>query len=88
MGPVLELAIAVTAAILAFGYSRGFVRRRLRFVNAIRNPVVPVVAAIGAAILVVPFTILPLIGTLTAGMFGLGIGLGTASGVKALRSGE
>jgi len=81
-------AIALTGAVFAFGFARGFVRRRLRFVDAIRSPVVPVLAAVGTAIVALPLTILPLITGFTAAMLGLGAGLGTASGVKALRSGD
>ena len=46
----LTLAIAVISAILAFGYARSFVRRRLRFVNAVQNPVAPIIVAVVAAL--------------------------------------
>lgn len=89
---VLALTVTVGSGILAFGFARGFVRRRLRFVDAIRSPVAPVLAAVGAAILVMPLTMLPLIGAVvtgvTAAVVGLGAGLGTRSGVKALQRGD
>ena len=89
---ILALTVTVGSGILAFGFARGFVRRRLRFVDAIRSPVAPVLAAVGAAILVMPLTILPLIGAvvtgLTAAVVGLGAGLGTRSGIKALQRGD
>jgi hypothetical protein len=88
----LALTVTVGSGILAFGFARGFVRRRLRFVDAIRSPVAPVLAAVGAAILVMPLTMLPLIGAVvtgvTAAVVGLGAGLGTRSGVKALQRGD
>jgi hypothetical protein len=88
----LAFTVAVGGGILAFGFARGFVRRRLRFVDAVRSPIVPVIAAVGAALLVMPFTMLPLVKILvtgvTAAVIGLGAGLGTRSGVKALQSGE
>jgi hypothetical protein len=47
---------------------------------------------VGAAILVMPLTMLPLIGAVvtgvTAAVVGLGAGLGTRSGVKALQRGD
>ena len=89
---ILALTVTVGSGILAFGFARGFVRRRLRFVDAIRSPVAPVLAAVGAAILVMPLTMLPLIGVVvtgvTAAVVGLGAGLGTRSGVKALQRGD
>ena len=89
---ILALTVTVGSGILAFGFARGFVRRRLRFVDAIRSPAAPVLAAVGAAILVMPLTMLPLIGAVvtgvTAAVVGLGAGLGTRSGVKALQRGD
>jgi hypothetical protein len=89
---ILALTVTVGSGILAFGFARGFVRRRLRFVDAIRSPVAPVLAAVGAAILVMPLTMLPLVGVVvtgvTAAVVGLGAGLGTRSGVKALQRGD
>ena len=88
------VAIVVTAAagIFSFGFARGFVRRRLRFVDAVRSPVVPVLAAVVAGLLVLPLTIIPLVNLLvsgvTAAVVGVGAGLGTRSGVKALQRGD
>ncbi len=88
------VAIIVTAAagIFSFGFARGFVRRRLRFVDAVRSPVVPVLAAVVAGLLVMPFTVIPLVNLLvsgvTAAVVGVGAGLGTRSGVKALQRGD
>ena len=88
----LAFTVAVGGGVLAFGFARGFVRRRLRFVDAVRSPLVPVLAAVGAALLVMPFTMLPLVKILvtgvTAAVIGLGAGLGTRSGVKALQRGS
>ena len=95
IGPIVAAAaftVAVGGGILAFGFARGFVRRRLRFVDAVRSPIVPVLAAVGAALLVMPLTLLPLVKILvtgvTAALVGLGAGLGTRSGVKALQRGQ
>ncbi|HEV8196213.1 MAG TPA: hypothetical protein VGP87_06210 [Gemmatimonadales bacterium] len=91
VGTILNLAalaVTATAGIFAFGFARGFVRRRLRFVDAVRSPGVPVLAAVVAGLLVLPLTLLPLVTGLTAAVVGIGAGLGTRSGVKALQRGD
>lgn len=88
MFQVISLAIALAAAVVSFGFARGFVRRRLRFVDAVRSPLAPVIAGGIAALIAFPLTILPLITGFTAAVVGIGAGLGTASGIKALRSGD
>jgi hypothetical protein len=82
------LLITVAAGIFSFGFARGFVRRRLRFVDAVRSPGIPILAAVVAALVVMPLTLLPLVSGLTAAVVGLGAGLGTRSGVKALQRGD
>lgn len=91
LGDLLGLVgfvLAATAGIMSFGFARGFVRRRLRFVDAVRSPGIPVLAAVVAGLLVLPLTLLPLVTGLTAAAVGLGAGLGTRSGVKALQRGD
>lgn len=89
---IIQVAVAIAAGVFTFGLTRGFVRRRLRFVDAVRSPLVPLLVGLGALLLAMPFTALPLVNYLVtglaAGMVGLGAGLGTASGVKALKRGE
>jgi len=83
------LILAATGGVFAFGFARGFVRRRLRFVDSVRSPVVPVLAAVGGALIVMPFAaVLPLVTGLTAALVGAGTGLGTRSGIKALERGD
>lgn len=88
MFEIFSLALALTAGVFSFGFARGFVRRRLRFVDAARSPLAPIIAGVGAAIIAWPFTLLPLITGFTAALVGLGAGFGTASGVKALKRGD
>jgi hypothetical protein len=91
LGDLLGLAavvIAGTAGVMSFGFMRGFVRRRLRFVDTVRSPGVPVLVAVVAGALMLPLTLLPLVTGLTAAAVGLGAGLGTRSGVKALQRGD
>lgn len=82
---VLAILIAVTGGVLAFGFARGFIRRRLRFVNAARSPLVPWVAGGLGLLLAAPFTFLPLVSGATVAAVGLGAGLGAKSGAVALR---
>lgn len=82
------IAIMVMGGVLAFGFARGFVRRRLRFVDAARSPLTPFVAGGIGLLVAAPFTLLPLITGATVAVVGLGAGLGAKSGVSAIRRGD
>jgi hypothetical protein len=82
------LAIALAGGVLSFGFARGFIRRRLRFVDAVYSPLTPWVAGGSALLVAAPLTLLPLITGFTAATMALGAWLGARSGVKALRRGE
>ena len=82
---MLQIIITLVAGGLGFFLARNFVRRRLRFVDAVHSPVAPFVAGTVAAVLAWPAVLLPLITLPTALVFGIGTGLGTASGSRALR---
>jgi hypothetical protein len=82
---MLELLITITAGAIGFILSRNFVRRRLRFVDAVHTPWAPLIAGAIAAVIAWPAALLPLFSVTTAIVFGIGTGLGTASGAKALR---
>ena len=56
--------------------------------TASARPAAPWLAGLGAALVAWPAAALPLITTVTTTLFGIGAGLGTASGVKALKRGE
>lgn len=81
-------AATVAAGIVGFLLARGFVRRRLKFVDGVYSPAAPWIAGLVAALIAWPVAILPFITTFTTTIFGIGAGVGTASGVKALRRGE
>jgi hypothetical protein len=86
---LLYFAVTAAAGIFAFGIAREFVRRRLRFVDAVRHPLAPWIAGFGVLMIASPIAwLLPLITTTTAFVAGAAAGLGTASGVKALKRGE
>ncbi len=92
---LIGLVLAVAGGIFSFGLARGFVRRRLRFVDAVQSPFAPYIAGgIGLILgwgIVARVGWLPLVGSVVGGgpvaLLGLGAGMGTASGVKALRRG-
>ncbi len=66
------LWLGVTAAALVGGFvlSRNFVRRRLRYVDAIQKPSAPLIAGAAAAAVVLPIAALPIITVGTAVAFG------------------
>ena len=80
----LVLAIAATA----FGYlqTRGFVRRRLAYVDAVHNGVAPVIAGLAAAAVALPVAgVLPFVGGGTAILFGVAVGAGVKAGSRDAR---
>ena len=83
-----QLLITLAAGIVGFILARNFVRRRLRFVDGVHSPIAPLVAGCAAALVAWPAVLLPLVTLTTALVFGIGTGLGTASGARALRDGE
>ena len=85
---MLELLISLTAGAIGFILARNFVRGRLRFVDAARSPFAPFIAGLVAFLVTWPTVLLPLVTVTTAIFFGVGTGLGTASGVRALERHE
>lgn len=89
IGSFLAFVVTAVVGIGAFGIAREFVRQRLRFVDAVRHPLAPWIAGAGVLLVAQPITwLLPLIGGTTAVVAGVAAGLGTSSGVKALKSGN
>jgi len=86
---LIGLLVTGAGAIFAFGLAREYVRNRLRFVDAVRHPLAPWITWIAATVVLLPVVaILPLVGAGTAILVGGAAGLGTSSGVKALKRGE
>ena len=77
---MLWLAISAAALIGGFVVTRGFVRRKLRFVDAIQKPAAPLIAGAVAAVVALPITMLPIVTIGTAVAFGIGVAGGVASG--------
>ena len=60
---LLAFALSTTAVIIGFTQAKEFVARRLRYVDAARSPLAPIVAGIGAALIAAPIVwLLPLVG--------------------------
>jgi nucleoside-diphosphate-sugar epimerase len=82
---MLQMLITIAAGFLGFVLARNFVSHRLRFVDAVHSPLAPVVAGAAAAAVAWPASILPFVTFMTAIVFGIGAGAGTASGARAVR---
>jgi hypothetical protein len=80
-----EFFITFAAGIAGYLLTRRFVSRRLRFVDAVQSRFAPLLAAVTGAIVIWPLTVLPLVTITTAMVFGIGAGLGMASGARRVR---
>jgi hypothetical protein len=78
------LGLLIAAAALGGGFvaARDFVKRRLRFVDAVQKPAAPIVAGLAAAAVTLPVAALPIVTVGTALAFGVGVAGGVASGRK------
>ena len=85
---MLPLLITIAAGMAGFILARSFVRRRLRFVDAIHSPVAPLITGVLATLVAWPAALLPLVTLTTAVVFGIGTAVGTVSGARALRDDE
>jgi len=79
------IGLAVTAAALVGGFviARDFVRRRLRYVDAVQRPSAPLIAGIAVAAVALPVALLPVVTVGTAVALGIGVAGGVASGRNA-----
>lgn len=79
------LGLLVTAAALVGGFvvARDFVRRRLRFVDAVKRPSAPLIAGVAATAVALPIALLPVVTIGTAVALGVGVAGGVASGRNA-----
>ena len=80
---LIVILVAGAAAFFGFRETRRFVRRRLRYVDAIHSGKAPFVAGAAATLVAGPVVmLLPWVGAGTALLFGLGVGSGFAAGAK------
>jgi hypothetical protein len=88
---LISFAIAFVAAGIGYREARSFVRRKLRFVDAVQSPLAPIIAGVGAALLTGIFAIMPLVGLFvgagTALSVGAAVGMGVAAGAKDAKNG-
>ena len=85
---LISFAIAFVAAGLAFREARSFVRRRLRFVDAVQSPFAAIGAGIGTALVVgLLAPIIPFVSAGTALSIGLAVGMGVSTGAKDAKNG-
>ena len=85
-GSMLGFAIAVGASLVGYWQARQFTQNKLRFVDGVHKAFVPLLAGLAAALVATPIVwILPLVGTGTALLFGVGVGLGVSAGAKEIR---
>jgi hypothetical protein len=85
---MIQLALTLAAGLAGYVFARGFVRQRLRFVDAIQSPLAPPAAGLLAALAAWPLALLPMVTFGTTLVFGLGTALGTASGARWVRRDE
>ena len=74
------LLLSGAALVGGFSWTKGFVRRRLRYVDAVHTRPAPWIAGTAAALVATPFTLLPIVTGLTAVALGVGVGFGVRAG--------
>lgn len=83
---LLSFAAAILTGMAGYALSRNFVANRLRFVDAVNKPYVPLLAGAGTAIVAMPImALLPIVGPGTALTLGLAVWAGVRSGVRDIR---
>ena len=85
---LIVILVAGAAAFFGFRETRRFVRRRLRYIDAVHSLRAPFIAGAAATLLAGPVVLLlPLVGAGTAVLFGVGVGTGFAAGAKDIHRG-
>lgn len=83
---LISLAAAGTASFFGYTSSRGFVRQRLRWVDAVQKGGVPIAAGVAATLVAAPVVaVLPFVGAGVAIAFGIAVGAGVSAGVHDIR---
>lgn len=88
LGGLIWLGVSGGGALYGYIKSRQFVRRKLRFVDAIQNPVVPVAAGLATGIAAAALSMVPLMPIITVGtgvLVGLGVGTGVLHGSRDVK---
>lgn len=82
---MLQWLLTLAAGMAGYFMARNFVRNRLRFVDAIHRPWMPVLAGALAFLFAWPLALLPLLSAAPAVVFAIGIALGAAKGARIVR---
>lgn len=83
---LLAFVLSSLAVWAGHHYSRDFVRRRLRFVDAVQGKLVPWIVGAAAALVAWPVAwLLPFVSSTTALIFGVAVGLGVSAGARDVR---
>ncbi|MEX0891124.1 MAG: hypothetical protein WEB88_03060 [Gemmatimonadota bacterium] len=82
---MLGIITVIAAGAGGYAATRKFVTNRLRYVDDIKHPAAPLVAAGVATAAALPLAILPIITVGTVMVFGGAVGIGTFAGVQTLR---
>lgn len=86
MFTIISMAIAIAVAAIGYLQAKSFVKSKLRFVDAVHHFAAPLLAGLAALLIAMPVVwLLPLVGTGTAILFGLGVGAGVSSGARDIR---
>jgi len=80
---ILELLTVGAALGGGYAWTKGFVQRRLRYVDAVHTRPVPWIAGAVVAVAAAPFTYLPLIAFAVPHVAALALGAGVGLGVKS-----
>jgi hypothetical protein len=85
---IAALMLAAAGAGMGVSYVkvREFVKTRLRFVDAAQKPAAPWIAGIAGVIVAAPVVaLLPFLGSVTAVVYGVVVGVGVRSGQKQVK---
>lgn len=86
MFALLALLVTLVATGVGFHQAREFVRRRLRWVDAVHRTRTHMLIGGAAALVAAPVVwLLPLLGTWSAVLFGIGVGTGVRAGSREIR---
>ena len=85
---LISLAVAMAVWVGLHGFTRRFVRGRLRYVDAVQKAIAPWLAGGATLLIAAPLAaLLPIVGVGTALTAALAVGTGVAGGARDIRRG-
>lgn len=83
---LLGLGAAVGVSVFAHSTCRRFVSRRLRYTDWVEKPGIGLAAGAAGALVAAPIVaVLPVVGGVSAMIFGMGVGTGVSKGAREAR---